>query len=115
MKKSIGGIHNNIVVCILILITIASSSLGIAFSVLALILEVDDNLVRYYAKHMIICGIITLFITTILNGLRIDNIVINTLLLLPILILELISLYKGYNSKIWEMPLISKFIRKIKF
>lgn len=113
MKKSIGGINNNLVACILILLTIISGVLGLFSSFAALILETDDKLVRFYAKNMIVASLISLIISGLFFPFSVISIVY--IIKVPLYIILIISMTKAYNLEIWDIPVINDIVRRLNF
>lgn len=105
-NKSIGGISPNLVVAILIIVTATYPVVGLILSVATLILEVNNNFVRYYAKHLVILGLI-MMILSLIKYVKYVNILF--------ILLLIYMLYESYNKRVWKVPFLTDFINKIGF
>lgn len=109
MKNSIGGLSDRSIVLILIVCTAIYSGLGLILSLAALILEVNNQYVRDYAKHILVISIISLIILSLAYFLSAK---VTIVLSIAIKIFLLYVLYEAYNRKKIKIPIISYIVKK---
>ncbi|MFW6109979.1 MAG: DUF4870 domain-containing protein [Patescibacteria group bacterium] len=87
-------------------------ALGLITGIIFLVMEKEDDFVRFHAMQSIVVSVALLLVSVVLGIVPILGWILAFLINIGSLILWLLLMYKAYQGEEWEVPVLGKIARE---